>query len=1078
MISRILTLFFIFIAHIHLFGQLTENYFHDNEGKEFGKINFTKRHGNFLYISANLYDSYYDQPYIIKLSLDGEIIWKTTTAESFQGYSAVIQAILITEDYLFGYSSNAIWKFNIETGLLEWKKPLDSSYGLGYTESIIDYDENTFLLRVHLRPDATKSKILFINKTDGHVSKTYPENSITEKYISLLAVDLDKNIYYVREDSLFKISPQSLLIWKNSHQIPTKKSYGHIYIDSTNNVFLFGHKTDFFHQSIVDHFDKNTGSFLWNFKSNLIDEVSYSASVDDGENIYVTWEHIYYGSGPFFMQTQKLKKSTGEVIWESSLSFDEKKSEQAALAMDLDGDGNLLLTGYYGYTNNAGNWALLKLDGRTGVDLLKLTIRDSDLSNEISKGTDVYWYNGKICLFGMMQSSSRRNTGATPLFMQIDPVTSQIVKKKYFWGNNEFSSQTIKIEQFGNKKVIMKQIGRYISVSVYQDEDLLWEKLILEDYRLLGYTLNITSSNNIVVTGFETWDRPTNKRTQFIHVYTLNPGGTIIGHSKFESYQLGSIHLETLCVGDQIFVLYKPKVDGYDQMLRLRKIENGVLSNEVNLNVINSVKLFPYQREIEFQTRKMIPWTDTHILIPGLISGVASVLLKVNRTTLAFEIIKISSITLHIQTINVIHKLNDHELLIGGSGATFSSDQIARFNLNTLAKTWSQSYHKKSEIYKYVFDADSSHIYTIGVKGDSTAVRKIRLTDGVAEWSYYQVSPDTTYQDVPVDIDIDHEEGLLTLVGSTRFKDYWYGEKTNSIFISTLTTKGELIKVLRRDGEIGYDNIAKTVRFFPANDSWLIGGNLNLNGHPNGFVYGLNVSNCIIAINPTLKQVENHLAVEQADAQYQWINCSTNTPIEGAVNQTFEPSESGEFAVRITKANCEKISECYLFTLPLDCSQNANPIVQQVENHLAVEQADAQYQWINCSTNTPIEGAVNQTFEPSESGEFAVRITKANCEKISECYVFTLPVTGTENNEHHFEVFPNPTTGIININFSQNTSKASVVLINSIGKQVIEQKWSGYLSQTELDIKTLHSGLYLLIISTHSSVQTFKIRKE
>lgn len=164
--------------------------------------------------------------------------------------------------------------------------------------------------------------------------------------------------------------------------------------------------------------------------------------------------------------------------------------------------------------------------------------------------------------------------------------------------------------------------------------------------------------------------------------------------------------------------------------------------------------------------------------------------------------------------------------------------------------------------------------------------------------------------------------------------------------------------------------------------------------------------------------------------------------------------------------------------LPPDCSEIENPIVQQVDNHLVVEQIYSQYQWINCSTNTPVEGAVNNFFKPIVGEEFAVKVSKDNCEIVSECYSFISLITGTDSGKQSIEVFPNPTLGIINVIFPHRIDIASAMLISSIGSKVFEQNWSGYLSHVELDTKELCPGLYFLIITTKSSVLTFKIYKE
>jgi len=65
------------------------------------------------------------------------------------------------------------------------------------------------------------------------------------------------------------------------------------------------------------------------------------------------------------------------------------------------------------------------------------------------------------------------------------------------------------------------------------------------------------------------------------------------------------------------------------------------------------------------------------------------------------------------------------------------------------------------------------------------------------------------------------------------------------------------------------------------------------------------------------------------------------------------------------------------------------PIVARIEERLPILRAlpsGANYQWYDCNNNfTPVEGADSQDFHPPYNGLFAVRVTRGECEEISEC---------------------------------------------------------------------------------------------
>ncbi|MDZ7902363.1 MAG: hypothetical protein U5L01_07410 [Rheinheimera sp.] len=75
--------------------------------------------------------------------------------------------------------------------------------------------------------------------------------------------------------------------------------------------------------------------------------------------------------------------------------------------------------------------------------------------------------------------------------------------------------------------------------------------------------------------------------------------------------------------------------------------------------------------------------------------------------------------------------------------------------------------------------------------------------------------------------------------------------------------------------------------------------------------------------NITLDQLV--LTADQDEAQYQWINCGTNTPVNNAVQQSFAPVANGNYAVIITSAGCDVQSECVeVIVISVDGVQQAN----------------------------------------------------------------------------------------------------------------------------------------------------------
>jgi FG-GAP-like repeat/Secretion system C-terminal sorting domain len=125
---------------------------------------------------------------------------------------------------------------------------------------------------------------------------------------------------------------------------------------------------------------------------------------------------------------------------------------------------------------------------------------------------------------------------------------------------------------------------------------------------------------------------------------------------------------------------------------------------------------------------------------------------------------------------------------------------------------------------------------------------------------------------------------------------------------------------------------------------------------------------------------------EQADAAYQWRDCSDNTDIEGETEQSFTPTESGSYQVSIDVEGCLGFSECIDISI---CEGGSfSTTINSTLDSLTAEQTDALYQWIDCSTLLAITGDTNQTFVPTITGDYAVEITLGTCVDTSVCVPF------------------------------------------------------------------------------------------
>ena len=109
-------------------------------------------------------------------------------------------------------------------------------------------------------------------------------------------------------------------------------------------------------------------------------------------------------------------------------------------------------------------------------------------------------------------------------------------------------------------------------------------------------------------------------------------------------------------------------------------------------------------------------------------------------------------------------------------------------------------------------------------------------------------------------------------------------------------------------------------------------------------------------------------------------------------------------------------------------------------------------------------------------GDLAVE-TWSNQIKLTEGFhhIFFIITSDEEETLTDLNIFPNPTTGWLNINIESN-EKLDIVIFNLLGAKVLEKK---NIRQSEkLNLNSFRSGTYLLsIIRDGKKLETFKIIK-
>lgn len=128
------------------------------------------------------------------------------------------------------------------------------------------------------------------------------------------------------------------------------------------------------------------------------------------------------------------------------------------------------------------------------------------------------------------------------------------------------------------------------------------------------------------------------------------------------------------------------------------------------------------------------------------------------------------------------------------------------------------------------------------------------------------------------------------------------------------------------------------------------------------------------------------------------------------------------------------------------------------------------YQWINCSTNTPIVGATNANYTATANGSYAVIVTDGACTDTSACASVTTVSTNTLIIDN-LKLYPNPTsTGFFNITFDGVIH--TITVMDMAGREIPVEVDT---TQGTVDASSLNNGRYLVRVETNKGTKVTEI---
>ena len=186
-----------------------------------------------------------------------------------------------------------------------------------------------------------------------------------------------------------------------------------------------------------------------------------------------------------------------------------------------------------------------------------------------------------------------------------------------------------------------------------------------------------------------------------------------------------------------------------------------------------------------------------------------------------------------------------------------------------------------------------------------------------------------------------------------------------------------------------------------------------------------------------------------------------------------EIDSSGVYVEVLPGANMNGCDSIVNLDLTIDLVNNT---VTQDGFLLTAEASGYEYQWIDCSSLLPIDGATGQSFEPTIDGEYAVVISTDVCSTNSDCFVLNPVGTSDLQVLSDLSVYPNPGNGAVMIDMGLSFDEIKIAVLNLDGKQIQSQIYRD-TQYAELSLDG-PQGVYILSVETKEAKRLLRVIKQ
>lgn len=199
--------------------------------------------------------------------------------------------------------------------------------------------------------------------------------------------------------------------------------------------------------------------------------------------------------------------------------------------------------------------------------------------------------------------------------------------------------------------------------------------------------------------------------------------------------------------------------------------------------------------------------------------------------------------------------------------------------------------------------------------------------------------------------------------------------------------------------------------------------------------------------------------------------CATGSiVINGTTYDASTPTGTEVFA-NVGPNNCDSI-----VSVALNVLAEIDVTVTNSSPTLTANQTGATtYQWLDCDNSYAlIPSETTQSFTATVNGNYAVEVTVGVCSEISVCENIT-GVSVKEITPTNVLVYPNPTNGLITINFGNTNTILNYSILSIEGKEIEVGKTTS--SKLILDLSNQNKGVYFIKVNTENTATVYRVIK-